>query len=87
MDASQQEVRVALGMLIERARTVGVEAWCIVTIDDESGKIANVEGAFDDEVSAIAEAQRQKNELEKFLGPDEKGWTHLVVPYVARSAA
>jgi hypothetical protein len=81
---TDRQIRTELGLMIEQARAQGAKDWCIVTIDDESGKIVNVEGTFDDEISAIAEGQRQKNDAERGLPDGEKGWSYFAVPYFER---
>lgn len=77
--------RVSAYVLIERARHEPGQKWCIVQTDDEDGSVSTVEGFFDDEISAVAESQRQKSESRRhFDDVGEKGWTYKVVPYFDR---
>jgi hypothetical protein len=63
-----------------RSDVLGASGWVYVTKDDESGNYVCANGPFETPEAALIAAQEQTNEDKKWLGPDERGWQHIVLP-------
>jgi hypothetical protein len=61
-------------------RAVG---WAVVLIDRDFGGI-DVYGVFDGPIEAMEWAARFQQELNEFLGEDERGWVANVYPVLPR---